>query len=195
MSKKIEMTPYEASLFSEMKKLSKRANQRIVRLERETGVQEAFATKQLADYLSSEQVKGWTAKGRVTASKSLSATQMKAIIKATKQFLKADTSRVAGAKQYVEKISKQAGFKVPYHEASSMYQAERNYTWIYEYFGASEKSGGSYFWDFAREARDEHWDKETFIDNIMVYLHDRVLDEKLRADLEALYSYALGVNG
>lgn len=120
---------------------------------------------------------------------------MKNVIKATKQFLKADTSRVAGVKQYVEKISKQAGFKVPYHQATSMYQAERNYTWIYEYFGASEKSGGSYFWDFAREARDEHWDKETFIDNIMVYLHDRVLDEKLRADLEALYSYALGVNG
>lgn len=42
MANKKEMTPYEASLFAEMKKLSKRANQRIVRLEIETGIKERF---------------------------------------------------------------------------------------------------------------------------------------------------------
>ncbi len=61
-SRKVEMTPEQASLFSEMKKLSKRANQRIVRLERETGLQDSFAIKQLKDYLSSEKVNTWTEK-------------------------------------------------------------------------------------------------------------------------------------
>lgn len=61
-SRKVEMTPEQASLFSEMKKLSKRANQRIVRLERETGLQDSFAIKQLKDYLSSEKVNTWTKK-------------------------------------------------------------------------------------------------------------------------------------
>ena len=74
-------------LFNELKKLSKRANQRIVRLERLTGVKEGFATKQLADYLSSEQVQGWTKKGRVRVAKSMTETQMIAVIKATKNFL------------------------------------------------------------------------------------------------------------
>lgn len=39
-------------LFNELKKLSKTANQRILRLERLTGEKETFAVKQLTDYLS-----------------------------------------------------------------------------------------------------------------------------------------------
>ena len=62
MANKINLTPYEASLFAEMKKLSKRANQRIVRLERETRVKDSFAIKQLKDYLSSNAVQTWTEK-------------------------------------------------------------------------------------------------------------------------------------
>lgn len=42
------MTPYEASLFNEMKKLSKRANQRILRLERETGIKERICNKTIS---------------------------------------------------------------------------------------------------------------------------------------------------
>lgn len=84
---KREMTPYEASIFSEMKKLSKRANQRILRLERLTGANEPFATKQLADYLSSNLLNVWTRKGRVGVKSDLSVLQMKSVIKATKQFL------------------------------------------------------------------------------------------------------------
>ena len=56
------MTPYEASLFLEMKKLSKRANQRIVRLERLTKTKDPFAVKQLKDKLSSDIVNTWTEK-------------------------------------------------------------------------------------------------------------------------------------
>ena len=62
MSKKIEMTPQQASLFSEMKRLSKRANQRILRLERFAQTSEPFAVKQLADYLSSSKLELWTKK-------------------------------------------------------------------------------------------------------------------------------------
>lgn len=71
MASKVEMTPKQASLFSEMKKLSKRANQRIVRLERETGLQDSFAIKQLKDYLSSEKVNTWTEKRTCRLSKKL----------------------------------------------------------------------------------------------------------------------------
>lgn len=187
MANKKEMTPYEASLFAEMKKLSKRANQRIVRLERETGLKESFATKQLADYLSTDVVNGWTKKGRVTASKSLSAQQMKSVIKATKQFLQQETSRVAGVKSFQKSLSSKAGKKVSYKQASALYQAQKNYNWIYQYMTPSE------FWDFARECVKEGWSEETFIDKIMVYITDRTLDEVLRIDLQNLYDYIQGV--
>lgn len=193
MSKKIEMTPYEASLFSEMKKLSKRANQRIVRLERETGVQEAFAIKQLADYLSSDKLNAWTEKGRVTAKTSLSAKQMKDVIKATKKFLNQETSRVAGVKAYQKRYEEKTGLKLTKERLNALFQAERNYTWIYEYFGASEKTAGGIFWDWEREHKND--DFETWLDNIRVYLYERTLDEKLYNDLLALYEYAKGVNG
>lgn len=186
MAKK-EMTPYEASLFVEMKKLSKRANQRIVRLERETGIKEGFATKQLADYLSSDVLNAWTKRGRVSAKTSLSAQQMKSVIKATKQFLAQETSRVAGVKSFQKSVSKQAGKKVTYKQASALYQAQKNYTWIYQYMTPSE------FWDFARECVKEGWSEETFIDKIMVYITDRTLDEVLKKDLQNLYDYIQGV--
>lgn len=62
MSRKIEMTPQQASLFNQLKKLSKQANQRILRLERYAQTEEPFAVKQLADYLSSSKLELWTKK-------------------------------------------------------------------------------------------------------------------------------------
>lgn len=62
MSRKIEMTPQQASLFNQLKKLSKQANQRIVRLERYAETTEPFAVKHLADYMSSSKIDLWTKK-------------------------------------------------------------------------------------------------------------------------------------
>lgn len=192
-NKRREMTPYESSLFAEMKKLSKRANQRIVRLERETGFQEGFATKQLADYLSTDALNAWTPKGRVAVKSSLSAFEMKKVIKATKKFLNQETSRVAGVKAYQKRYEDKTGLKLTKERLNALFQAERNYTWIYDYFGASEKTAGGIFWDWEREHKND--DFETWLDNIRVYVYDRILDEKLYNDLLSLYEYAKGVNG
>lgn len=88
-------------LFSELKKLSKRANQRIVRLEREFG-EDSWATKELSRKLSSQVVEGWSESGRVRAAMSMSIEQMLATIRATEQFLKSKTSRVKGARQVLQ---------------------------------------------------------------------------------------------
>ena len=56
------MTPQQASLFNQLKKLSKQANQRILRLERYAETSEPFAVKQLADYMSSSKLELWTKK-------------------------------------------------------------------------------------------------------------------------------------
>ena len=62
MTKKIEMTPQQASLFNQLKKLSEQANLRILRLERYAETSEPFAVKQLADYMSSSKLELWTKK-------------------------------------------------------------------------------------------------------------------------------------
>lgn len=102
---KKELTREERELFNELKKLSKRANQRIVRLEREFG-KDTWATKYLKEKLATEPLQAWTISGRVKANKSMTVTQMKATIKATKEFLKSSISTKRGVKKAKQKAIK-----------------------------------------------------------------------------------------
>ena len=91
MPKRKELTQEELQLFNELKKLSKRANQRIIRLEREFG-KDTWATKYLKERLVAEPLQAWTRSGRVRVNKSMTVIQMEGTIKATKQFLKSSIS-------------------------------------------------------------------------------------------------------
>lgn len=101
---KKEMTPSEQKLFNDLKKLSKRANQRLVRLERLTGEKGTFASKQLYDYLDSSELKALSKTGRIRVSKEFSFTQLKAIIKATMQFLESPESTQKRSKEKNKRI-------------------------------------------------------------------------------------------
>lgn len=105
MPKKKELTREEQELFNELKKLSKRANQRVVRLERSFG-KDTWATKYLKDKLATEPLQAWTTSGRVKVNKSMSVTQMKATIKATKEFLNSNISTRRGIKKAKQKAIK-----------------------------------------------------------------------------------------
>ena len=102
---KKELTREEQELFNELKKLSKRANQRIVRLEREFG-KDTWATKYLKEKLTTEPLQAWTILGRVKANKSMTVTQMKATIKKTKEFLNSSISTRRGVKKAKQKAIK-----------------------------------------------------------------------------------------
>lgn len=99
------LTREEQELFNELKKLSKTANQRIVRLEREFG-KDTWATKYLKEKLATEPLQAWTISGRVKANKSMTVTQMKATIKATKEFLNSSISTKRGIKKAKQKAIK-----------------------------------------------------------------------------------------
>lgn len=102
MARKIEMTAEQSRLYTELKKLSKKANQRIVRLEREFGT-ENLAIRNLRDKLAIEPLQAWTASGRVKVNKSMSEIQMKATIKATNQFIHSKLSTKSGIKKAKKK--------------------------------------------------------------------------------------------
>lgn len=105
MPKKKDLTREEQELFNELKKLSKRANQRIVRLEREFG-KDTWATKYLKEKLATDPLQAWSISGRVKANKSMTVTQMKATIKATKEFLNSSISTKRGVKKAKQKAIK-----------------------------------------------------------------------------------------
>lgn len=179
-------TSNETSLYNELKRLAKRANQRILRLERLTGKTGTFATKQLYDYLDSDVLNALTSKGRVAVRRDFDETQMKAIIKAVNIFLEND-STVKKVKKIVKEYSTQAGKELNFEMANTYYQANKGYDWIYKYIAPSD------FWEISRECVKENWSEETFIDNISVYITDRTVDEILKEDLRKLYNYIQGV--
>lgn len=186
---KKEMTPEQASLFTEMKRLAKRANQRIVELERLVGDKEPFGVKQLADYLSSQKLQAWTEKGRVSYRKSLTKLQMQSIKKALNQFLKNEVSTLRDVRKFAKEESRKARYNIPIPELSALYIARKDYEWIYDYFP------GSSYWDFAREMVRKGWNYETYEQEISKYITDTKIDDYLKKKLQRLYEYSQGVRG
>lgn len=88
-------------LYSELRRLAKMANQRILRLEREFGTDIA-PIKKLRNRLDSSLVRGWTEGGRVRYNKSMSEEQMRASIKALEDFKASIRSRVSGYRKVRE---------------------------------------------------------------------------------------------
>lgn len=140
---KKEMTTEEKELYNDLKMLVKRANQRLVRLERLTGEKDSFASKQLFDYLSSEKLKAVTKSNRIKID-NFNSEQMGAIKNAVEEFLDKDSlSTITNIKKYKAKVEKAIGTEVSFKDLSAIYKARDLWKW-------SEEQYGSAFWtDFA----------------------------------------------
>lgn len=186
MAKKIEMSKEEQILYNQLQKLAKQANQRLVRLEKLTGEKGTFASKQLYDYLGINELDAITPASRIRVSKKYNIAQLKAIKKATEQFLKQEESKVSGVKKLKKEYEEKAEVPLSYSQVNVLYRSGKSYTWIYEYIPKSE------FWGvWVPTARKENWDKETFSEQIALRIGMEI-DEELKADLEALYIYVMG---
>lgn len=164
VKKKKELTREEQELFNELKKLSKKANQRIVRLEREFG-KDTWATKYLKEKLATEPLQAWTISGRVKANKSMTVTQMKATIKATNEFLNSSISTKRGIKKAKQKAIKTLKTRfstdvsdISYEEAEALV----NFFDDKEVNGITNFIPGSTVTGIIEEAREKQNDYSTF---------------------------------
>ena len=172
MAKK-EMTEEQAELFRELTKLSKRANQRLVRLERTFG-KDTWSSRKLKNRLDIEPLQAWTKTGRVRVNKSMTITQLRATIKATNQFLNSQTSTVKGIKKVREKqiksISKSLGTEevdLTYEDAETLYRMfeDTDFTFfVPQYLSASE------FWAEIESAKEQNSDINDFTNSIRKYI-------------------------
>lgn len=170
MPKKIEMSSEEQQLFNELKKLSKRANQRIVRLEREFG-KDTWATRYLKDKLEADPLRAWTITGRVKVNKNMTLAQMKATIKATNEFLNSQISTKRGIaktkKKVAEKIKTQYGIDEELDEEE--YEALENFFYDNEVNSITNYLGGSDVLSLIEYARDQQLTKVDFREQIKAY--------------------------
>ena len=191
-----DLTKEQIALRNELKKLSKRANQRILEIERLTKRKSPqFAVKELADLLSA--TKGLTKrKGKsVRASaykKSMTETDVVGSIKALKNFLdkqKTPTSTIRGIKAYTKKISEETGKKLSYSQASKLFQAQKQWTWIFDYVDESE------FWNYYNMVFVPNKPSfEEFINDLEggLWKGNIPIDEDLKEDLKSVYAYLRG---
>ena len=174
------MTEEELKLYNELKKLVKRANQRIYRLEKETKMKAPFEVKQLYDYIDNFAI---TKKGKVKLSQNYSLMQMKVVQKAVEDFLKKDMAKIRSIKNYKKQLEKEIGKKLSYSQANIFYQSGKHYSWIYEHIPKSE------FWgEWVARSNMEHWTRNRWIEEISDRI-GRIPDEELKQDLIALYIY------
>lgn len=193
MAKVKELTREEQELFNELKKLSKRANQRIVRLEREFG-KDTWATRYLKEKLEAEPLQAWTKKGRVKFNKSMSSTQMKATIKATKEFLNSSISTKRGIKKAKQKAIKTLKIRFSTDVSEISYQEAEALTMFFEdkeVNGITNFIPGSNVLPVIEEAREQNTDYSTFasqMESIIQWNRGKSIENILRK-IYAKYIY------
>lgn len=172
----------ERLLDNELKKLIKRANQRLLSIEKITGTSGSFASKQLYDYLSAKPINAITGSNRISLKKDYTLMQKKAILKATNEFLNKSVSTTRGLRSYISKYSNIAGKKLSPKMASTYYQVTHDLSWLYD-----SSMTESIFWrDFAPLVKTNS--KESWIELVGEY-KSQIPDRTIKRNLGILYDY------
>lgn len=172
-------------LFNELRKLAKRANQRIVRLERFTGRQDAWAVANLRNRLDTEKLNAWTPKGRIKYNKSMNITELRAVIKATKNFLNSATSTKRGIEKVRQRQIKGLGLSLDIEEenAEFFYRLfeDTDYTFfVPKYITASAMN------DIIQESIEYRYNVDRYLEALEIYITIGN-DTEMRARAIALY--------
>lgn len=111
MAKKYIQSKQEASYYRGLKKLVKRANQRILTIERTYG-KDTWGISTIKKYLDNDLLDAWTKKGRIRLNKSMNLDKLEKIKNITDRFLNSEVSTLRGIKKVksgiLEKVSQDA---------------------------------------------------------------------------------------
>lgn len=171
---KEEISQEQQKLYEELKKLAKRANQRIVRLEREFG-KDKWAVKNLRDRLDTQKLNAWTKTGRIKYNKSMSITELRAVTKATKQFLNSQTSTKRGIQQVRKKQIESLRISLSTDEKEFTFEEAETFYRLFEdtdytFFIRKYDIPASAFNDLIQEAKEYNNTFEDFLENLEIYI-------------------------
>ena len=191
-NKKINLSDKHQELYNEVRKEVKRANQRLVRIERETG-RNSWAGKRLESKLDSY-INAWTDSGRIRINKSMSMTKLHAIQKATQQFLESQTSTVGGIKKTIknqklgikQSLSKDYGDTV---EELSDEEVEALYDMFSDDYSKDVMQfiPSSDIWQLIIDAKENRDTKTQFLERISTYL-DYGNDVDMKKKISHIYT-------
>lgn len=168
--------------FAEMKKLAKRANQRLLELERLTGKSVSWAAKQLMDRL--DIIGARTKKNRISFKKSFDIKQMNKVISATMTFLNAKTSTISGIKDVTKKAAEtfHLTHKISIADAEAIYSLfDKEY-----YDNITKHIDPSSLINLVSDSRKKNLNQKDTLKVLGQYIQG-TNDRKLKDDLKQLY--------
>lgn len=169
-------------IYKELVREAKSANAKLQRLRGHYGDQYGWAGKRLIDKLSIEVVNTVSDKGYIRFNKNLSTVQMKATIKALKEFKSSKTSTVEGVKENIENIKSSIG--------SSLDVDNKTAQTIYDFFATDKyKLNDEVKYEalkIAVEVCKKNGTVEDYLDLVKNYI-DFGNDDDLREELISVY--------
>lgn len=182
--KKIPYTRERAKLMAETRKLVDEANRRLKGLNN-AGYRGTWASKKLINRIDTKTLKAWDKTGKIKVNKNLTTTQLKAIQKATEQFLASKTSRIKGIEEtkkatidsIKETLSEENKERVTEEDAEFYYDMLGDDD--FDYF--ADKIGASTLWQLIDEAIEMNDTEDSWLNRLGNYITLNDLDIRDRA--------------
>ena len=173
-----------------LRKLIKKANQRIVRIEKRYG-KDRWAVKSLKANLNNKMLNAWTEKGRIRVPKTATEDDIEKIRLITNKFLDKNTSSLKGIKsreleikQTIKEKGKRNDIDISDDEVETLYDAldDDNVNWLME-----ETRLASDVWVVLAESKDKRESKDQFVERLSNYIN-KTNDEDAKEKLEEIYN-------
>lgn len=189
LTRRLSTTKDSQRLERETRKLVNKANARLDSLQRRyrSGT---WATKKLANRLSSNKMKMWSKKGKIKLGKNLNKQQLLAVNKAVNQFLQSQTSTKRGISKTRQKTIESLRGTLSTEDKEMSYEDAEKF---YEMFGEdnfsniADKIGASALQAVIEDAIEENDSSNDFIKRLETYAGLSMNDLDLRESANVLY--------
>ena len=177
-------TKERAKLMADTRKLVEQANRRLKGLN-QAGYKGTWAGKKLINRIDTKTLKAWGKQGKIKISRSLTNTQLKAIQKATDQFLKSKTSTIKGIRETEDSTIKAIQSTLSDEKRGLVTREDAEF--YYDMFGNddfnyfAEKIGASTLWMLIDDAIENNDSEDDWINRLGRYITLNDLDVRERA--------------
>lgn len=182
-------TPKTSNTFKDTLKLVKQVNNRLSRLTKDGYGSGTWASKKLKNRLQTSKIGAWH-RGRVKINESMSETELKAVQKASTQFLKSKTSTKKGIQKQIKNTKK--AIKTTLSDEDREEVTDEDAEFYFDMLGEddfdffADKIGASTLWVQIDEAIEKNDSQDKWLDRLSRYI--TLNDEDLRNRAIRLYN-------
>ena len=172
--------------YKSLSRMIKKANNRLMRLEKFSDKNVSWAGKQLQSKIDNEKVGAWSRDNLIQISKDMSDLQLQRVYKATSDFLNSKASTISGVKNIMKKTTRNIGVSVGVSrdEAESLYQMLTDDT--FKYIKENSSATSSDIWYVITEAKERRFNGKAFLKH-MYEIADVIPDREMTDNIQALF--------